>query len=207
MTTRRSRYLRHRFPPDSISYAVWLYHRYCLSFRDVEDLLAERGLITSYETVRRWCRMFGPDYTRRLKRRHGRLGDTWFLDEVFVLINGHRQYLWRAVNQDGDVIDILVQPRRDGAAAQRSFRRFLKGERQASSPISWAATVSRIRPSCPSSCTTPPHTRTTVPRSRINRPDNGSVRCEASDRQPTRSASSCAFTPLFRICFAWVATT
>ena len=98
---------------------MWLYHRYCLSFRDVEDLLAARGIIVSYETVRQWCRKFGPDYARRLKRRQGRLGDTWFLDEVFVTINGQRQYLWRAVDQDGDLIDILVQPRRDGRAAQR----------------------------------------------------------------------------------------
>ena len=115
MNTRRPRYLRHRFPPEIISHAVWLYHRYCMSFRDVEDLLAERGIIVSYETIRQWCGKFGPDYARRLKRRQGRLGDTWFLDEVFVTINGERQYLWRAVDQDGDLIDILVQPRRDGA--------------------------------------------------------------------------------------------
>ena len=130
MTQRRSRYLRHRFPPDIISHAVWLYYRYCLSFRDVEDLLAARGIIVSYETVRQWCIKFGPDYARRLKRRQGRLGDTWFLDEVFVTINGQRQYLWRAVDQDGDVIDILVQPRRDGRAARRFFRRLLRSQRQ-----------------------------------------------------------------------------
>ena len=130
MNTRRSRYLRHRFPPEIISHAVWLYHRYCLSFRDVEDLLAERGIIVSYETIRQWCGKFGPDYARQLKRRQGRLGDTWFLDEVFVTINGQRQYLWRAVDQDGDLIDLLVQPRRDGRAARRFFRKLLKGQRQ-----------------------------------------------------------------------------
>ena len=86
MHTRRPRYLRHRFPPDIISHAVWLYHRYCMSFRDVEDLLAERGIIVSYETIRQWCGKCGPDYARQLKRRQGRLGDTWFLDEVFVTI-------------------------------------------------------------------------------------------------------------------------
>ena len=75
MNTRRPRYHRHRFPPEIISHAVWLYHRYCLSFRDVEDLLAERGIIVSYETVRQWCGKFGPDYARQLKRRQGRLGD------------------------------------------------------------------------------------------------------------------------------------
>ena len=116
--------------PEIISHAVWLYHRYCMSFRDVEDLLAERGIIVSYETVRQWCGKFGPDYARQLKRRQGRLGDTWFLDEVFVTINGQRQYLWRAVDQDGDLIDILVQPRRDGRAARRFFRRLLKSQRQ-----------------------------------------------------------------------------
>ena len=108
MHPRRSRYLRHRFPPEIISHAVWLYHRYGLSFRDVEDLLAERGIIVSYETIRQWCGKFGPDYARRLKRRQGRLGDTWFLDEVFVTIHGQRQYLWRAVDQDGDLIDLVV---------------------------------------------------------------------------------------------------
>ena len=88
MNTRRSRYLRHRFPPKIISHAVWLYHRYCLNFRAIEDLLAERGIIMSYEIVRQWCGKFGPDYARKLKRQQGRLGDTWFLDEVFVTING-----------------------------------------------------------------------------------------------------------------------
>ena len=105
-------------------------HRYCMSFRDVEDLLAERGIIVSYETIRQWCGKFGPDYARQLKRRQGRLGDTWFLDEVFVTINGERQYLWRAVDQDGDLIDILVQPRRDARAARRFFRRLLNSQRQ-----------------------------------------------------------------------------
>ncbi len=110
-------YRRHRFPPEIISHAVWLYYRFCLSFRDVEDLLAERGITVSYETIRHWCRKFGTEYARTLKRRERRLGDTWYLDELFVRIQGQRQYLWRAVDQDGDVIDILVQPRRDRRAA------------------------------------------------------------------------------------------
>ncbi len=93
MTPRRSRYLRHRFPPDIISHAVWLYYRYCLSFRDVEDLLAERGVIVSYETVRQWCRTFGSEYVRTLRRRRGRLGDTWYLDELLVKIQGRCRYL------------------------------------------------------------------------------------------------------------------
>ena len=117
-----------RFPPEIISHAVWLYHRFCLSFRDVEDLLAKRGTIVTYETIRQWCRKFGPEYARRLKRRQGRLGDMWHLDELFVNIQGQQRYLWRAVDQDGDVIDILVQPRRDRRAADRYFRKLLKGQ-------------------------------------------------------------------------------
>ncbi len=121
-------YRGHRFPREIISHAVWLYHRFCLSFRDVEDLLAERGITVSFETIRQWCRKFCTDYERTLKRREGRLGDTWHLDELFVTIQGKRQYLWRAVDQDGDVIDILVQSRRDRRAAERFFRKLLKGQ-------------------------------------------------------------------------------
>jgi len=122
------RYRRHRFPIEIIGHAVWLYHRFCLSLRDVEDLLAERGIVVSHETVRQWCRKFGPDYARKLRRRQGRLGDTWHLDELFVNIGGRRHYLWRAVDQDGDVIDILVQRWRDARAAKRFFRKLLKGQ-------------------------------------------------------------------------------
>ena len=121
-------YHGYRYPPEIISHAVWLYHRFCLSFRDVEDLLAERGILVSYETIRQWCRKFGPEYSRRIKQRQGRLGDTWHLDELFVNIGGQQRYLWRAVDQDGDVIDILVQPRRDRRAAERFFRKLLKGQ-------------------------------------------------------------------------------
>ena len=128
MSNDRLSYRRHRFPPEIISHAVWLYHRFCLSFRDVEDLLAKRGVTVSYETIRHWCAKFGPDYARRLRRRQSRLGDTWFLDEVFVAIRGQRHYLWRAVDQDGDVIDVLVQRWRNAHAAKRSFRKLLKGQ-------------------------------------------------------------------------------
>ena len=106
-------YHGYRFPPEIISHAVWLYHRFGVSFRDVEDLLAQRGITVSYEAIRLWCLTFGSAYARRLKRRQGRLGDTWYLDEVFVTIQGWRHSRWRAVDQDGDVIDILVQSRRD----------------------------------------------------------------------------------------------
>ena len=121
-----SRYRCHRFPPQIISHAVWLYHRFTLSFRDVEDLLAERGVTVSYESIRRWCRKFGPDYARSVRRKQGRLGDVWHVDELFITIRGQRHYLWRAVDQDGDVIDILVTLRRDGKAAKRFFHKMLK---------------------------------------------------------------------------------
>ena len=121
-------YHGYRFPPEIISHAVWLYHRFCLSFRDAEDLLAQRGITVSYETIRHWCQTFGPDYARRLRRRRGRMGDTWYLDELFVNIQGRCQYLWWAVDQDGDVLEILVQPRRDRHAAARFFRKLLKGQ-------------------------------------------------------------------------------
>ena len=128
MTPPARSYHGYRFPPEIISHAVWLYHRFCLSFRDVEDLLAERGVTVSYEAIRQWCQTFGLNYARRLRRRRGRLGDTWYLDELFVTIRGQRQYLWRSVDQDGDVIDILVQSRRDRRAAARFFRKLLKGQ-------------------------------------------------------------------------------
>jgi putative transposase len=128
MKTKTPSYQRHRFPSEIISHAVWLYHRFCLSFREVEELLAERGITITYESIRQWCQKFGPDYARKLKKRQGRLGDTWHIDEVFVTIQGQRQYLWRAVDQDGDCIDILVQRRRNQRAAERFFRRLLKGQ-------------------------------------------------------------------------------
>ncbi len=127
MSTQNPNYHGYRFPPEIISYAVWLYHRFCLSFRDVEELLAERGVTVSYEAVRQWCLKFGPSFAKKLRYRQGRLGDIWHLDEVFVSIQGKRHYLWRAVDQDGDVLDILVQPHRDQHAATRFFRKLLKG--------------------------------------------------------------------------------
>ena len=103
-------------------------HRFALSFRDAEDLLAQRGITVSYEAIRQWCQTFGLDYARRLRRRRGRMGDTWYLDELFVTIQGRQQYLWRAVDEDGDELDILVQPRRNRRAAIRFFRKVLKGQ-------------------------------------------------------------------------------
>jgi len=120
-------YKRHRFPPEIISYSIWLYFRFALSYRDVEELLAERGVIVTYETIRRWCQKFGQQYANTLRRRRMRPGDKWHLDEVFITINGAQHYLWRAVDQDGNVLDILVQPRRDKRAAVRFLRKLLKG--------------------------------------------------------------------------------
>jgi putative transposase len=119
-------YKRHRFPSDIISYAVWLYYRFNLSHRDIEDLLAERGITVSREAIRLWCIKFGAKYASRLKRRHRGYGDTFYIDEVFVKINGKQHYLWRAVDQDGEVVDVYLQARRDGAAAKRFFRRLLR---------------------------------------------------------------------------------
>jgi putative transposase len=119
-------YKGYRYPAEIIAHAVWLYHRFPLSYREVEELLFARGIVVSYETVRQWTRKFGPEYAARLHRRQPRPGDKWHLDEVFIKINGERQYLWRAVDQDGAVLDILVQSRRDTAAAKRFFRKLLK---------------------------------------------------------------------------------
>ena len=104
-------YSRHRFPGSIIQHAVWLYFRFPLSFRDVEDMLAERGIDVSYESVRRWSVKFGLDYARRLRKTRPRPNERWHLDEVFVFINGKRMYLWRAVDSEGEVLDILVQSR------------------------------------------------------------------------------------------------
>ena len=128
MKTNTNVYRGYRYPREIISHSIWLYHRFTLSFRDVEELLAKRGIIVSYETIRQWCRKFGPEYARKLKLRQGQLGDVWHLDEVFVKIRGEWQYFWRAVDQDGDVIDILVQRHRNARAAKRFFRKLLKGQ-------------------------------------------------------------------------------
>ena len=120
-------YKRHRFPPEVIAHAVWLYFRFALSYRNVEELLAERGVTLSYETVCQWCQKFGQAYANTLRRRRPRPGDKWHLDEVFVSINGAQHYLWGAVDQDGNVLDILVQPRRDKRAAVKFLRKLLQG--------------------------------------------------------------------------------
>jgi putative transposase len=119
-------YARHQFPAEIIQHAVWLYLRFTLSYRDVEELLAERGVETSYETVRRWVLKFGPMFAHNLRRLRPRPTGRWHLDEMVVSIQGRRMYLWRAVDSEGEVLDMLVQPRRDTAAALRLMRKLLK---------------------------------------------------------------------------------
>jgi putative transposase len=120
-------YKRHRFPAEIIGHCVWLYFRFCLSYRDIEEMMAARGVMLTYEAVRYWCLKFGQAYANQLRRRRPRPGDKWHLDEVFLSINKERHYLWRAVDQDGHVLDILVQRRRDQKAAKKFFRKLLKG--------------------------------------------------------------------------------
>jgi putative transposase len=112
---------------EIISHCVWLYHRVPLSLRDVQEMMAERGVIVSYESIHQWCRKFGQSFANELRRRRARPGDKWHLDEVFIKINGKTHYLWRAVDQHGTVLDILVTSRRDAKAATRFFRKLLKG--------------------------------------------------------------------------------
>jgi putative transposase len=120
-------YKGHRFPVEVINHCVWLYLRFPLSFREVEELMLARGVEVSYETIRRWCDKFGQAYANQLRRRRPRPGDKWHLDEVYVKINGVTHYLWRGVDQDGNVLDVLVQSRRNTQAAKKFFRKLLKG--------------------------------------------------------------------------------
>jgi putative transposase len=119
------RYHRHRFPIEVVEHCVWLYFRFCLSYRNIEEMMAVRGVRVTYETVREWCRKFGALYATQLRKSRPGIGSKWHLDEVFLKMNGVQHYLWRAVDQNGVTIDILVQPKRDRWAALRFFRRLL----------------------------------------------------------------------------------
>ncbi|MGY3676795.1 IS6 family transposase [Streptomyces sp. TE33382] len=123
-------YKGHRYPVEIISHCVWLYHRFPLSFREVEELMLQRGVLVSHETVRRWCAKFGQAYADGLHRRRPRPGDKWHVDEVFVKINGVRQYLWRAVDQDGNVLDVLIQSRRNAKTAKRFLAKLMKKQQR-----------------------------------------------------------------------------
>src|SRR4051794_6222096 len=122
-------YSRHRFPSELIRHAVWHYLRFTLSYRDVEELLAEWGLDISYETIRRWVLKFGPAYARNLRRLRPRPSDQWHSDEMVLSIQGWHMYLWRAVDGEGEVLDLLVRPNRDKAHAQGSEEAGLRSAR------------------------------------------------------------------------------
>jgi putative transposase len=125
-TPTRSRYAGHRFPAEIISHAIWLYFRFPLGLRMVEEMLAARGIIVSHETVRQWARKFGQAFANQIRRRLPGAGDKWHLDEVVIVIAGVKHWLWRAVDQTGFVLDVLVQSRRDKQAAKRLLRKLLK---------------------------------------------------------------------------------
>lgn len=125
-TRRPISYKNHRFPPQIIAHAVWLYFRFPLSLRLVEEMLLERGIVVPYETIRRWGRRFGAAYAKRLRRKMPSREDVWHLDEVVISIGGRKHWLWRAVDQDGYVLDEIVQSRRDTKAAKRLLLRLLK---------------------------------------------------------------------------------
>src|SRR5258708_27224206 len=146
---------RHRFPPEIIQHAIWLYLRFTLNYRDVEELLAEHGFDISYETVRRWVLKFGPLIARQLRQRRPRPSCRWHLDEIVVRIAGERMYLWRAVDHEGEVLDMLVQRRRDCRAALRLMRQLLKKQGFAPKLLvtdklrSYSAAFRRLRLTCP----------------------------------------------------------
>lgn len=123
---RHPRYVRHRFPADVISHAIWLYFRFPLSLRMVEEMLAARGILVSHETVRQWALKFGQRFANQIRQRLPARGDRWHLDEVVISIAGKKHWLWRAVDQHGVVLDILVQNRRNANAAKRLLRKLLK---------------------------------------------------------------------------------
>ena len=147
-------YARHQFPAEIIQHAVWLYLRFTLSYRDVEELLAERGIETSYESIRRWVLKFGPAFARNLRRLRPKPTGTWHLDEMVVSVQGKRMYLWRAVDSEGEVLDLLVQPKRDTAAALRLMRKLLKKQGYAPNELvtdklgSYGAARRELRLSC-----------------------------------------------------------
>jgi putative transposase len=141
MKTNRGCYHGYRFPPEIVSYSVWLYHRFPLSFRDVEELLAVRGVVVSYAMIRQGCQKFGPHDARKIRRKQEQLGDIWQLGDLFVTIQGRRHYLWRAVVPDGDVIDILVQKHRNARAVRRFFRKLMKRQ----GPAPWRPVTDKGR--------------------------------------------------------------
>ena len=125
VNTATTSYKGHRYPAEIIAHCVWLYHRFVLSLRDISEMMLEREVVVSHETARQWCAKFGQGYANQLRRRRPRPGDKWHADEVFIRINEKHHYLWRTVDQDGNVLDVLVQSRRNAVAAKKFFRRLL----------------------------------------------------------------------------------
>jgi len=186
-------YTRHRFPPAIIQHAVWLYRRFPLSYRDVEDLLAERGLDISYETVRRWVTKFGPLFARELRRSRSRPTGRWHMDEMVVTIAGKRFWLWRAVDSEGEVLDLLVQSKRNTAAAIRLMRKLLRKQGFAPEEI----VTDKLRPYGAairqlglSPGTSKASVGTIGLRTRISPPGGVNARCNGSSR-PDRPSASC----------------
>jgi len=186
-------YHRRRFPAEIISHCVWLYLRFCLSYRDVEEMMAERGIVVTYETIRDWLQKFGGTYAKRLRSRTPRPGDRWHLDEVYLSINGKLQYLWRAVDQDGEVLDILVQPLRNRPAAKKFLRKLLQRLRYIPRAIitdklgSYAAAKAEY---CPMSSTYKTSDRTIARRIPTSQRENENVACGASSQPDTPSGFS-----------------
>src|SRR6202171_1934410 len=191
-------YRRHRFPPSIIRHAIWLYLRFTLSYRDVEELLAERGLEVSYETVRRWVLKLGPGIARKLRRCRPRPSDRWHLDEMVVRIAGKRRYLWPAVDHEGEVLDMLVQRRRDKRAALRLMRKLLKKQGFAPTLLttdklgSYGAAVRHLRLTCRHEQGLRKNNRAENSHQVVRRRER---RCNASSQLDPRSASSASMPP------------
>src|SRR5690348_14864144 len=191
-------YRRHRFPAEFIQHAIWLYLRFTLSYRDVEELLAERGLDVSYETVRRWVLKFGPLIVRKLRQGRPRPSARWHLDEMVVRIAGKRMYLWRAVDNEGEVLDMLVQRRRDTQAALRLMRTLLKKQGFAPKLLvtdklgSYGSASGNF---ASSALTIGVPERKIAPKTLIKSCGDESARCSASNRLAPHSASSACTLP------------
>jgi len=187
----RSPYHGHRFPPVVIQHVVWLYLRFTLSLRDVEDMLAERGLDLSYETVRRWVCKFGPLFARDLRRRRPRPTARWHLDEMLNTIAGKRHWLWRAVDDEGEALDVLVQTRRDTRAAVRLMRKLVRKHGFAPEMITTDGLGHTGRPSGNSDCwlaTNDDSAGIIEPRTPISRRAGENGRCSGSSRRDPRNA-------------------
>ena len=175
-----------RFPAEVIGHVVWLYHCFSLSLRDVETILAARGIVVSYETIREWGLRFGRLFANALKRRRPRPGDKWFMDEVFIRVRGKQHYLWRAVDQDGHVLDILVQSRRNAKAAKRFVRKLLRGLQYAP----WVVVTDKLKSYAAAKRKVLPHTEHRQSRYLNNRAEVSHQPTRRRERQMQRFKSA-----------------